>query len=63
MKKGSVVFIPGNAVHSVRCTGEEELVWLYVFAAGGFGEVVYIFEGEEEEEARFAGGQGEAEKV
>ena len=56
MKKGSVVFIPGNAVHSVRCTGEEELVWLYVFAAGGFGEVVYIFEGEEEEGKKGKGG-------
>ncbi|KAH7075125.1 hypothetical protein FB567DRAFT_183925 [Paraphoma chrysanthemicola] len=56
--KGSLVFIPGDAVHGVRCLGggedgkggdgEEEdggdLVWLYVFAADGFGEIGYRFE-------------------
>jgi mannose-6-phosphate isomerase-like protein (cupin superfamily) len=42
--KGSVVFIPGNAEHGIRCIGEEDVKWLYVFAADGFGEVEYRFE-------------------
>jgi mannose-6-phosphate isomerase-like protein (cupin superfamily) len=42
--KGSVVFIPGDAEHGVRCEGEEELRWLYVFAADGFGEIGYRFD-------------------
>lgn len=54
--KGSLVFIPGDAVHGVRCLGggeggekggnreeEGDLVWLYVFAADGFGEIGYRF--------------------
>jgi mannose-6-phosphate isomerase-like protein (cupin superfamily) len=41
--KGSVVFIPGDAEHGVRCEGEEELRWLYVFAADGFGKIEYRF--------------------
>jgi mannose-6-phosphate isomerase-like protein (cupin superfamily) len=45
--KGSVVFIPGDAEHGVRNTGEADLVWLYVLAAEGFGEVVYRFSGRE----------------
>lgn len=43
VEKGSVVFVPGNAEHGVRCTGEEDLVWLYVFATDRFEEVVYRF--------------------
>jgi mannose-6-phosphate isomerase-like protein (cupin superfamily) len=43
--KGSVVFIPGDAEHGIRNTGKGELVWLYVFAADGFGDVVYRFSG------------------
>ncbi|KAK7193183.1 hypothetical protein DPSP01_010020 [Paraphaeosphaeria sporulosa] len=51
--KGDVVFIPGDAVHGVRNDDEgEELVWLYVFAADGFGEVVYQFCGEGAGKAR-----------
>ncbi|KNG52646.1 RmlC-like cupin [Stemphylium lycopersici] len=48
VQKGSVVFIPGDAEHGIR-NGEadEDLVWLYVFAADGFGEIVYRFSGEE----------------
>ena len=42
--EGSVVFIPGDAEHGVRCTGREELRWLYVFATDSFGDVVYRFE-------------------
>lgn len=48
--EGSVVFIPGDAEHGVRSTGEQDLRWLYVFSAGGFGEVVYRFSKLEEEE-------------
>ncbi|KAF1843646.1 RmlC-like cupin [Cucurbitaria berberidis CBS 394.84] len=46
VKKGSVVFIPGDAEHGIRNVGDEELCWLYVFAARGFGEVVYRFSGD-----------------
>lgn len=49
VRKGSVVFIPGDAVHGVVNRGAEadgELRWLYVFAARDFGDVVYRFEGE-----------------
>ncbi|KAH7064354.1 hypothetical protein BKA63DRAFT_586260 [Paraphoma chrysanthemicola] len=56
--KGSLVFIPGDAEHGIRCVGvgeggdkgeegeeeeEGDLVWLYAFAADGFEEVVYRF--------------------
>jgi len=42
--KGSVVFIPGDAEHGIRNEDEDEdLEWLYVFAADDFGEVVYRF--------------------
>lgn len=50
VKKGSVVFIPGDAEHGIKNTGngekEEEgnLVWLYAFAADSFGEIVYRFD-------------------
>jgi mannose-6-phosphate isomerase-like protein (cupin superfamily) len=47
VEKGSVVFIPEDAEHRIRNTGSEELVWLYVFAADGFGDVVYRFSEEE----------------
>ncbi|KAF2658119.1 RmlC-like cupin [Lophiostoma macrostomum CBS 122681] len=47
VEKGSVVYIPGDAEHGVRCVGEEDLVWLYVFAADRFGDVVYRFSGDE----------------
>jgi mannose-6-phosphate isomerase-like protein (cupin superfamily) len=42
--KGSVVFIPGNAEHGIRCVGDEEVKWLYVFAADGFGDIGYRFD-------------------
>jgi quercetin dioxygenase-like cupin family protein len=44
VEQGSVVFIPGNAEHGVRCEGSKEMKWLYVFAADGFGEVHYRFD-------------------
>ncbi len=47
--KGDTVFLPGGVEHGVRSMeeGEEELRWFYVFAVGGFGEVGYVFPGEE----------------
>jgi len=48
---GAVVFVPSNAVHSVRNTGNEVLRLLYVFAADSFSEVEYVFEGDHPEVA------------
>ena len=66
VKKGSVVFIPGDALHGARSLrsgeggeGGEGLKWLYVFAAGDFGEVVYRFEGDGDGD----GGKGDGLKV
>jgi len=42
--RSDVVFIPGDAEHGIRSLGgEEDLVWLYVFAADRFEDVVYRF--------------------
>ncbi|KAL1601775.1 hypothetical protein SLS60_006690 [Paraconiothyrium brasiliense] len=42
--KGDVVFIPGDSEHGIRNEHpEEDLVWLYVFAADKFEDVVYRF--------------------
>ncbi|KAL4900175.1 hypothetical protein BDW74DRAFT_188600 [Aspergillus multicolor] len=43
VRKGSVVFIPGDAEHGILSKGEEELEWFYVFPTGAFGDVVYRF--------------------
>ncbi len=40
---GSAVFIPGNAKHRVRNTGNETLRILYGFAVDSFEEVEYDF--------------------
>jgi mannose-6-phosphate isomerase-like protein (cupin superfamily) len=45
--RGSVVFIPGDAEHGIFNKGEGDLVWLYIFAANGFEEIVYRFSGQE----------------
>jgi quercetin dioxygenase-like cupin family protein len=42
---GTAVFIPGDARHSLTCTGERELRFAYAFAADSFTDVVYVFEG------------------
>jgi mannose-6-phosphate isomerase-like protein (cupin superfamily) len=42
--KASVVFIPGNVEHGIRCIGDEDVKWLYVFAADGFGDIGYRFD-------------------
>lgn len=46
VQEGSVVYIPGDAEHGMRCLGDGEVTWLYVFAADGFEEVKYRFRGE-----------------
>lgn len=45
VSKGSVVWIPGDAEHGTENVGEEDLVWLYTFAADGFEDIVYQFNG------------------
>jgi len=44
VKKGSMVFIPGDVEHGIKNVGEGNLVWLYAFAADSFGQVVYRFD-------------------
>ena len=44
LNPGSSVFIPSNAKHSLRCTGTENLVFLFTFAADRFDEIVYHFD-------------------
>lgn len=44
VSKGSVVWIPGDAEHGIENAGEEDLVWLYAFAADGFEDIVYRFD-------------------
>ena len=41
---GSSVFIPSRAIHSLRCAGGENLVFLFTFAADRFDEIVYEFD-------------------
>ncbi|RAH68055.1 RmlC-like cupin [Aspergillus aculeatinus CBS 121060] len=41
--KGTAVFIPGDAEHSVMNDSDEDFKWLYVFPGGSFGDVVYRF--------------------
>jgi quercetin dioxygenase-like cupin family protein len=43
--EGVAVFIPGNARHCVRATGESDLRFAYVFAADSFADVEYVFGG------------------
>ena len=40
---GTGVFIPGNAAHSLECTGDTELRVAYAFAADAFEDVEYVF--------------------
>ncbi|CAD0082625.1 unnamed protein product [Aureobasidium vineae] len=40
---GSTVFIPGDAEHGIRNTGEQGLKWFYVFPTASFGDVEYRF--------------------
>ena len=44
---GSTVFIPGDAEHGIRNTGEEPLRFFYAFAVGSFADIEYRFTAEE----------------
>ena len=39
-----MLWITGDAEHGIENVGEEDLVWLYAFAADGFEDIVYRFE-------------------
>ena len=43
---GAAVFISGDALHSVECTGATDLRMAYVIAADSFEDVEYVFGGE-----------------
>lgn len=43
VKEGSVLWIPGNAMHGVFCGPNETLKWLYVFPEGQFENIHYRF--------------------
>ena len=43
VRKGSVVYVPGNAWHASRNTGSETLRLLYVFPVDSFDQVEYEF--------------------
>jgi mannose-6-phosphate isomerase-like protein (cupin superfamily) len=40
---GSTVFIPGNAEHGIRNTGDGPLRFFYAFAVGSFADIEYRF--------------------
>ena len=44
---GSAVFIPGNAEHGIRNTGDGPLLFMYAFATDSIDDVVYRFSGDE----------------
>ena len=41
---GASVFIPSNAKHSLLCTGNDKLIFLFAFAADRFDEIIYHFD-------------------
>lgn len=41
---GTAVFIPPNSKHTVRCTGNEPLVFIFTFARDSFEQINYIFD-------------------
>ena len=43
---GAAVFIPGDAPHSIECTGDAELRVAYALAADAFEDVEYAFSAE-----------------
>ena len=43
VSKGSVLWIPGDAEHGTENIGDEDLVWLYVFAVDGFGDTFWAY--------------------
>ena len=44
VRAGDAVFIPGDATHSVACSGPTDLRFAYVFAADSSRDVTYAFE-------------------
>lgn len=47
VSEGSVLWIPGNAMHGVVCGPNETLTWFYVFPEARFEDIVYRFKPEE----------------
>jgi len=43
VRKGTAVFIPSNAEHGIKNTGDGDLKWFYAFATDAFEDVVYRF--------------------
>jgi quercetin dioxygenase-like cupin family protein len=43
VERGTAVFIPGDTVHSCENTGASDLRFAYIFPAGSFEEVEYVF--------------------
>ena len=41
---GSAVYIPPDALHAVRCTGTDPLVFVFSFPRDRFDEIVYHFD-------------------
>ncbi|KAI1042031.1 hypothetical protein LB505_012154 [Fusarium chuoi] len=43
VKAGTVLWIPGDAMHGAFCGPDETLKWLYVFPEGRFEDIIYRF--------------------
>ncbi|CAI6099502.1 unnamed protein product [Clonostachys chloroleuca] len=41
--EGSMLWIPGDAMHGVFCGPKQTLKWLYVFPEGRFEDIIYRF--------------------
>lgn len=41
--EGSMLWIPGDAMHGVFCGPNETLKWLYIFPEGRFEDIIYRF--------------------
>jgi quercetin dioxygenase-like cupin family protein len=47
VEAGSMLYIPGNAVHGVKNLGSAELRWIYFFPTSDFRSIVDNFQGGE----------------
>jgi mannose-6-phosphate isomerase-like protein (cupin superfamily) len=52
LKEGSTFFVPGDAEHGIRNTGDKECRWFYVFATDSFEEVNYRWSDKKEGEQK-----------
>lgn len=43
VRAGAAVFLPGDALHAIECTGPAELRFAYAFAVDAFEDVEYVF--------------------